>query len=201
VSRPFRRRPILSSAFQYRLFAANLLSWGAIVLILAVVVLLPLMLQLRSSSTVSPTESEEAAIAFLLLHARLWPALFLILGLLAFQSVMISRRVAGPLYQFQHVLRTVAEGDLSVRATIRTTDYLTKEAEVINEMIEALTKRITGIEAQSTALRAAFSDLRSARTCGSEEALDKHLESFGVRLDELRACVSQFRVATPIKKK
>ena len=189
---------MLISTFQYRLLVVNLLHACVIVLIFAVVVFLPLMVQLRSGGLASAAENEEAAIAFLFLHARLWPALILVLSLLAFHSVIISHRVAGPLYRFQRVWKAVAEGDLSVRARIRKTDYLRNEADLINEMIEALTKRITCIDEQSTAMRAAFTDLTRARQGGSAEALDRDLENLGVLMDQLETCVGQFRVAARV---
>lgn len=195
MSQPFFRRRIFISDLQYRLLVVNLLYFCAIVLIFAAVVFLPLMVQLRSGSMASPAEAEQVATEFLFLHARLWPALLLVLGLLALHSVIVSHRLAGPLYRFRRVLETVAEGDLSVRAKIRRNDYLTNEVAVINEMIEALAKRIACIEEQSTAMRAAVNDLMRARECGSEEMLDKTIENLGVLVDQLKTCVGQFRVA------
>ncbi len=49
----------------------------------------------------------------------------------------------------------MAEGDLSVRATLRKSDYLKREAEVLNEMIEALATKVSGVGTQATAVRAA----------------------------------------------
>lgn len=195
MGRAFLRRRLLISAFQYRLLVVNFLYYCAIVLTFAVVLFLPPILQLRSAT--SPEESEHVAVAFLFLHSRLWPALLLVLGLLAFHSVVTSHRVAGPLYRFQCVWKAVAEGDLSVRARLRKSDYLKKEAEVMNEMIEALAKRITGIEEQSTAMRAVFDDLMRGRECGSSEALDKNLQRLGGLLDDLKTGVGQFRVVAP----
>jgi methyl-accepting chemotaxis protein len=192
VSGPFLRRRLLISGLQYRLLVVNLLYYFAIVLIFAVVLFLPLILQLQSAT--SPEQNEQAAVAFLFLHARLWPALLLVLALLAFHSVIVSHRVAGPLYRFQCVWKAVAEGDLSVRARLRKNDYLKREADVINEMIEALTKRITGIEEQSRALRAVFDDLQRAREDGATEALHKNVRHLGVLLDDLKTSVAHFRV-------
>ncbi len=99
VKRPYKRRRILIDAFQYRLLMANLAYFGTIVLVFAVVVFLPLVFQLR------PGKAEELADEFLSFHARLWPALFIVLVLLAFHSVLLSHRIAGPLYRFRSVLR------------------------------------------------------------------------------------------------
>jgi methyl-accepting chemotaxis protein len=195
VRRPFLRRRILISGLQYRLLAVNLFSYCVVILIIAVILFLPPILELRSAP---PSEDHEhVAVAFLFLHARLWPALLLVLVLLAFHSVINSHRIAGPLYRFQCVWRAAAEGDLSVRARLRKSDYLKNEAGAINEMIEALGIRISGLGEQATAMRAVFDDLKRARQEGSAAALDENLQRLGVVLDGLEARLGQFRVAAP----
>jgi methyl-accepting chemotaxis protein len=184
----------LISAFQYRLLAVNFLYYCAIVAVVAVVLFLPPMLQLRSATSFE--ENAQVAVAFLFLHSRVWPALLLVLGLLAFHSVVVSHRIAGPLYRFQRVWTAMAEGDLSIRAKLRTNDYLKQEAEVMNEMIEALAARIRGVQAQATVVRAAFDDLRRARTGGSAD-VDRDLADLGRQLDDLEILVGQFRLAGP----
>lgn len=194
VKRPFRRRRILIGAFQYKLLRANLAYFVTIVLVFAVVVFLPLALQIRSSSTLSPVKAEELADGFLFLHARLWPALFIVLVLLAFHSVLISHRIAGPLYRFRSVLRAVAEGDLSVWVKIRPTDYLTQEADLLNETIGALRQKISGIEEQSTALRAAFSDLKRTLEGGSGKGTDETFDELARLMEHLGTSLGQFRI-------
>ncbi len=196
VKRPYRRRRILIGAFQYRLLMTNLAYFGTIVLVFAVVVFLPLVLQITSSSTLSPSEAEGLADGFLFLHARLWPALFIVLALLAFHSVLISHRIAGPLYRFRSVLRAVAEGDLTVRVRIRPTDYLTEEADLLNETIGALRQKVSGIEEQSIALRAAFGELKRTLEGGPREGIDEMLEELDMGMAHLATCLGHFRVVT-----
>jgi len=194
VKRPYRRRRILIGAFQYRLLRANLAYFVTIVLVFAVVVFLPLVLQIRSSSTLSPVKAEELADGFLFLHARLWPALFIVLVLLAFHSVLISHRIAGPLYRFRSIFRAVAEGDLLVWVRLRPTDYLTEEADLLNEMIGALRQKVSGIEEQSIALRAAFSELKTTLEDGSRQGIDEMLEELDMGMEHLETRLRQFRI-------
>ncbi len=183
MKRPYKRRRILIDAFQYRLLMANLVYFGTIVLVFTIVLFLPLAFQFRA------VKAEE-------LHARLWPALFIALVLLAFHSVLLSHRIAGPLYRFRSVLRTVAEGDLSVRVRIRPTDYLTREADLLNAAIGSLRQKISGIEEQSTALRAAFSELKRTLEDGSREGIDEMLEEVDTGMAYLETCLGQFRVVS-----
>jgi methyl-accepting chemotaxis protein len=195
VGRPLLRRRILISTFQYRLLVVNFFYYCAIVLIVAGVLFLPPMWQLRSATSFE--ESEHVAVAFLFLHARLWPALLLVLGLLAFHSVIVSHRIAGPLYRFERIWTAMAAGDLSVRARLRKSDYLKREAAVMNEMIAALAARISDLDAQIAAVRASFDDVRRAREGGSAETLDRRLQHLGGLLDDLATRMGQFRVAPP----
>lgn len=196
VTRPYRRRRILIDAFQYRLLTANLAYFGTIVLVFAIVVFLPLALQIRSR-TLSPEKAEGLAEEFLFFHARLWPALFIVLVLLSFHSVLISHRVAGPLYRFRSVLRAVAAGDLTAWMRLRPADYLTQEADLLNEMIGALRQKIGGIEEQALALRAAFGELRRMLEDGSREGIDEMLDELGLGMQHLETCLGHFRVVAP----
>lgn len=49
-----------------------------------------------------------------------------------------THRVAGPLYRFRQVFRTIASGDLSLRVRVRDGDYLTQEADELDRMVVAL---------------------------------------------------------------
>ena len=82
----YKRRRILLESFQYRLLVINLIYFVTILLIFAGALFLPLILQLRSGS-LSVIEQGEVAGLFLSLHARVWPAMFVVFVLLALHSV------------------------------------------------------------------------------------------------------------------
>ena len=188
-TRPFRRRRtrILISTLQYRLLLVNLAYFGVIVLALVGLLLLPPLLRLRTAPLVASAENLAAANEFLVLHARLWPALLIVLALLALHSVIVSHRIAGPLYRFRRVFEAVAAGDLSVRARLRKHDYLMPEADALNEMLEALAARVAGLEEEAQAVRAALADLERARNGGSADGLDGRLRDLGRLVDRLQA--------------
>jgi methyl-accepting chemotaxis protein len=189
-----RRTRILIDRLQHRLLLINLFYFCAIVLVLATALLLPSLLQLRGAALDASAENLAAANEFLFLHARLWPAVLIVLGLLAFHSVIISHRIAGPLYRFRRVVEAVTAGHLSMRVKIRKHDYLTQEAQAINEMLEALERRIAGLDEQAAAVRAAFSNLKRVRNGRSADGLDETIRTLDglvgglqTRLDQLRS--------------
>lgn len=188
---PGRRRCIIVDNFTYRLLAVNLGYFFIILVILATTLFLPLIIQLKSGA-LSAIEKREVASQFLSLHSRVWLALVAVFALLAIHWVIVSNRIAGPLYRLRIILKAVTEGDLRVRATLRRNDYLQREADIINGMIAALRARITGIEKQSGEVRGGVAELRTAITGGSVEEIQQHIERLHAQVDRLTVSLDQF---------
>ena len=111
MKRSYRRRRIVVDGLQYRLLAINLLYFLVILLILAAFLFTPLVLKLRDGTTLlSAAEQQEVASQFLTLHKRIWPALLITFGLLSVHSILVSHRIAGPLYQFRRILKGLRDG-------------------------------------------------------------------------------------------
>jgi len=192
ATRPYKRRRILIESYQYRLLFINLLYFCIILLIFAAVLFLPLILKLRSGSA-SVIEQGELAGQFLALHARVWPAMFVIFVLLALHSVFVSHRIAGPLYRFRKVFGAVASGDLSVRAKLRKGDYLGKESDSLNEMIASLRAKIESIQSHQGETQTVLTALKQSIERGSIEDMQRQLEELHVQMEELKASIRQFR--------
>jgi len=193
ATRPYKRRRILIESYQYRLLFINLLYFCIILLIFAAVLFLPLILKLRSGSA-SVIEQGELAGQFLALHARVWPAMFVIFVLLALHSVFVSHRIAGPLYRFRKVFGAVASGDLSVRAKLRKGDYLGKESESLNEMIASLRAKIESIQSHHGETQTVLTALKQSIERGSIEDMQRQLEELHVQMEKLKASIRQFRM-------
>lgn len=191
-TRPYKRRRILIEDYQYRLLFINLLYFCIILLIFAGVLFLPLILKLRSGSA-SVIEQGELAGQFLALHARVWPAMFVIFVLLTLHSVFVSHRIAGPLYRFRKVFGAVASGDLSVRAKLRKGDYLGKESDSLNEMIASLRAKIESIQSYHGDTQTVLTALQQSMERGSIEDMQRQLEELHVQMEELKASIRQFR--------
>ncbi len=192
ATRPYRRQRILIDRFQYRLLVINLLYFCTILLIFATALFLPLILELHSDSIL---KQAEAASEFLSLHARVWPALFLVFVLLAFHSIFVSHRIVGPLYRFRTTFQAVAGGDLSVRATLRKHDYLEKESESVNQMIASLQAKVQDIEAPSQEVRTLVAVLERALDRGAPEDITQTLAGLRVQVERLQGAMAQFRLA------
>ncbi len=190
--RPYKRQRILIDRFQYRLLVINLLYFFTILLVFATALFLPLILELHSDSILKQTE---AASEFLSLHARVWPAIFVVFVLLAIHSIFVSHRIVGPLYRFRTTFQAVAGGDLSVRATLRKHDYLEKESESVNQMIASLQAKVQNIEAPSQEVRTLVAVLERALDRGAPEDITQTLAGLRVQVERLQGAMAQFRLA------
>ena len=186
-----RRRRILIDRLQFTLLGVSVVHLILIVSAFVVAIFAPAILALYRET--SPELSLEAANEFLSLHKRIWPAAALALLLIAYHSVHVSHRIAGPLYRFRKVFGAMAQGDLTLRAGVRTKDYLGRDAEAINEMIDGLVARSMETHKSAAEAQAALSDLvaLTARTQDSE--LSAAIGNLGLRLDRLSESVARIR--------
>ncbi|MBL8991689.1 MAG: HAMP domain-containing protein [Spirochaetia bacterium] len=79
----------------------------------------------------------------------LWAALgSIIFSLVLVGSVflLISHRIAGPIYRMERTLQGIQEGDLTLRVVLRDKDELTDLAEQFNQMTASLNQKINLIQ-------------------------------------------------------
>jgi methyl-accepting chemotaxis protein len=184
MSRPKRTR-ILIDSLQYRLLLVNLIYFFTVILVFASVVFAPTVIGLRSGDW---EQQQQAANQFLFLHASLWPAIIVVFVLLVAHSIMVSHRIAGPLYRFRRVFSAVGDGDLTLRAGIRERDYLRKDADSINQMITGLSRILRGVEQEAVEVAALVGEL--------DRALEKDPRQTRVLVERLEHRVSELTKTT-----
>jgi methyl-accepting chemotaxis protein len=108
-----------------------------IVLFLVVCLFVPDILAM-SNEDLSWEIRAAAAEKLLTLHSRVWPAIIAMVCVLGIHSVRIFHRLIGPLYRFRWAFAEIAKGALNFRVQIRKNDYLHRENEALNKMIDAL---------------------------------------------------------------
>ena len=184
----FRRRRILIDALQYRLLAVNLL-YVCVFLLLFVGLLFGPPTGALLGGSVSPEIREDAARLFLALDERVWvPLLLLLVGLTA-HSVLVSHRIAGPLYQFRRLFGELRDGRVRVRATLRKRDYLRKEATAFNEMVVSIEARTAALHTQAVELKTGVRALRLAIDEGADEQIRRCCDHLGEHVTHLCAAL------------
>ena len=116
--------------------------------------------------------------------------------LAAGRLLVLSHRIAGPLYRFRMVFKALVEGNFSIRASIRKHDYLHTDARALNEMIEALETRIRGLEDQTLHLGEDAAQLKGAMSSGAKAEAQQALERLESQLEGLKKHLAHFAKAT-----
>ena len=149
-----RRTIFIKTGFQLKLIFSTFFFFcgGCFLFLLALALLAtdssPLTSQLPDDSTIAPL--------LLVKHylAGNW-ILFAIGGIvLIISSIILSHRVAGPLYRFEHTLDLMNQGDLQATIKLRDKDEGKPLAEKINEFNATLSKSVRIVNHSTDALDA-----------------------------------------------
>lgn len=126
-----RRRPrLIDRSFQLGLAWKMMIVYFAFFLGGLVIVFAPSMYLLATGRTLS--EMESAAGEFLVLHHRVWPAALFIFGGVFVYTLVLSHRIAGPVYRINSVLRQIIEGGSPEKVTLRRGDFFHDTAELLD---------------------------------------------------------------------
>jgi methyl-accepting chemotaxis protein len=165
-----RKRYIVDKRLQYRLLMYNGIYLLVIILAIGAGLVLPLALEL-SNPDLSLAQKGEAVSKILYLQSRLSPILLIVILILIAHSVVVSHRIAGPLYRFRSTFNQVAQGDLSRVTRIRKGDFLLNEQAKIEEMIEALRSRLHHIKNEHAVMERSLQSLAEYPLGASNEEL------------------------------
>ena len=187
-----RRVYIVSKSLQYRFLATILIYCTIVIIFLSVYLFVPEFIKLGNES-LSMEIRAAAADRVLILHSRIWPAAIALISFLGIHSILFFHRVVGPLYRFQWAFDEIKQGNLSLRVKIRKKDYLHDEEEVLNEMIEALGRKLQDIKALSRNSLNSFHKLEK-KTSGWTETDTKYLRTHRQYLTKLADAVAYFQL-------
>ena len=188
---PNRRKRQWIGDLQHNLMAINTIYFTVMLLICVGALMGPLVYEMGIEG--SYQMRDQAAAQFTWLNNRMWlPLLFMFLAMGA-HSILISHRIAGPLYQLRRVLSAVRDGNLSGRAVLRETDYLRVEEAIINDLIQKTGARIDEIGSHANALRAGLGQLKSAVDAGSTDQARQQIQSLNEHADSLHAVLGHFQ--------
>jgi methyl-accepting chemotaxis protein len=113
---------------------------AALLVVSSAAVLLPLFVRFEGSPA-SPEELGKLADRILSLHETLWPMVLICLVSVTVSSWLLYQRMVSPLVRFVQVFGAVRDGRLPGPVRLRMADYLTREADSLNEMTAALRER------------------------------------------------------------
>jgi len=95
-----------------------------------------------------------------------------VLAVVLAASLMMSHRIAGPMYRMEKVAGSLAQGDLTVSVNLRDKDYMTAPAEALDAAIAETRANIASIKAYKDQLTEKASELERVIAQGPPESED-----------------------------
>ena len=186
-----RKTYIVDKRLQYRLLGYNAIYFFITAAALSLALFAPLIFEI-SDPSLSPRQQAEVAGQILYLHSYLWPALLLVLVILGFHSVLVSNKIAGPLYRFRATFQKIIEGDISGMVKTRKGDLLVNEQTKIEEMISMLKSRIGRIQEEEKAVGVLLAQLSGQELSAETKALLTKIEE---HYERMRKEAEVFRIS------
>ncbi|NOS79782.1 MAG: hypothetical protein HOP35_17765 [Nitrospira sp.] len=188
----FKRRQLFVHPIQYWFVATTLVYFSCLLVVLYGAVFLP-MAQPLDSPSVSWEERSQIAAQILELNTRVWPWLLVtFLGLLL-HSMYFMHRIAGPLYRFAALFRSIGAGHLRQRARLRKHDYLHREARDFNAMLDSLERNIALLHRHGTAVAQTYEGVVRPIRQQSSNQLGAALQMLETDISRFQLCVAAFK--------
>ncbi len=164
------------------------------IFLLALMVFGPLAYRMNTND-ISP-ELQDIANAFLALHEHFWPAILILLVIIGFHSIRVSHRMAGPVYRFKEVLKSVQKGDLTAHSILRKGDFFVDLMDEINRATTSMSKGYRELKETDGKLRAEISALNEKLKSNtlSSEALKQSASNIHQHEETLRQQLENFKL-------
>ena len=188
---PFKRRQLFVHPVQYWFVVTTLIYFACLLIVLYAVVFLPMVQPLYDSS-VSWEQHAQIASQFLELNERIWPWLIITFLVLLLHSMYFMHRIAGPLYRFSTLFRSIGTGQLHQRARLRKHDYLHREAQAFNSMLDNIENRIQAINLHAALVTQAYEAVALRVQEQSSGQVHAALHGLEEEIRGFKACLADF---------
>jgi methyl-accepting chemotaxis protein len=101
--------------------------------------------------------------------------------------ILLSHRIAGPLYRFEKILNEIALGDLTKRLSLRKTDQLAELKEALNVLMESFDQRMGRMKNNLSGLKELLSQKDDP---GNIEKIYKAIELLKNEIDHFKVTSS-----------
>ena len=189
----FQRRQLFVHPVQYWFVVTTLLYFACLLITLYAVVFLPMALPLYDPA-VSWEEHARIATQFLELNGRIWPWLIITSLVVFLHSIYFMHRIAGPLYRFTTLFRSIGTGQLHQRARLRKHDYLHREAQAFNTMLEHLENRIQTINLHSALVTKAYEAVALQAHEQTPGRITTALQTLEEEIHRFKTCLAEFEL-------
>lgn len=187
------RNYFLRNDLQLRMISASLVYMCIVTAVMLTVLFFPLVHQMMTAAEIEVQYA--AAQTFLTLSHRLVPAVGVMVLLIFVHQVVLSHRICGPLVNFSHTFRRLGRGDLTRKVVLRHGDYLKKECEKINEMIDGMSALIFRVRRDNDRLVSMLAEnVSRIEDRDSQARMEEVLAEAKRQADALRQDLSHFKL-------
>jgi hypothetical protein len=186
----FQRRQLFVHPVQYWFVVTTLLYFACLLITLYAVVFLPMAQPLYDPS-ISWEQHAHIATEFLELNGRIWPWLIITFLVLLLHSMYFMHRIAGPLYRFTALFRSIGAGRLHQRARLRKHDYLHREAQAFNSMLDHFENRIQTINLQSALVIQAYEAVARRIQEQASDQIPPALQMLDEEMRRFKTCLEE----------
>ncbi len=194
---PFRRRRFFIHPIQKRYAFLTAILLIAYTFLIVLTLFIPPAITLISGSPIE--EKAQAAMQYIILGERLWPAIAISISVLAVISVYVTHKLAGPIYRFEKTAKDVIGGDLSVRIRLRKGDDLKELANLLNHLLENIDKSMMNIKRMERDVGAdlpgILKDLHGLEGLNSRQELIERMEGIIEKNKEIRNILDKFELS------
>lgn len=101
----------------------------------------------REAKLLSEQEQNTLHNALKSVNRALLPKIIILVVVIFIGGILVSHRIAGPMYHFEKSAQAIRDGDLSVDFNIRKTDEMKDAASSLEEMVESLRRDMKAMKA------------------------------------------------------
>jgi len=146
----------------------------------------------REAELLSAHERQTLSEVLASANAKLVPKIVVVILAVCFLGVLVSHRIAGPVYRLSRSIESAAQGDLTVSFKLRRQDELQGLAGSLEVMVESIREKILHLLASVRNLRG---DTDAARALFDRTSdAGRRLEAFSMRLSEIERELSTFKL-------
>lgn len=143
-NRRLKKNILINKGLQFRIIMMSMLYMFMVMIVTTGVILFQPLYDMFMATDLNVQYA--AAKTFLILAKQLMPAAVSVFTLFFFHHLFVTHRICGPLVNFTHTFRKIAQGDFTRKVVLRKKDYLKQECDVINTMIDGLSDHFKRVQ-------------------------------------------------------
>jgi methyl-accepting chemotaxis protein len=191
----FRRRKYwINTRVQLKYMVLTMSMLFLYTLLLLAAIFAPSILAMFTENTLRV--KAEVSQILLLLHNQIWPGLGTIIVLFGLYSILVTHKIAGPLFVMERAIKQVAAGDLSSRVRVRGSDELQEFHLSFNKMVDNMEGLLINLDKEYYHLSSYVTELENqltSRECVSAEFLNDLAGKMSVDKNNIGNILNQYK--------